>query len=146
MARSVERYATGRILGRNHCKVLASAIYLADIVDADVYALILDPLPKKGKAQVEISESEKHRAPNSEVEPVAPDAADQLLDQSKPLSPSTIESCDVLLKSKGWSSGAVAHIQDGKTVYVVTCNRGPEWILGKGETQLTAWKDAAKRA
>jgi hypothetical protein len=55
-------------------------------------------------------------------------------------------SIEAILKTKGWSSGAMACIQGGKTLFVVTCNRGRDWIIGKGETERAAWKDAAKQA
>jgi hypothetical protein len=95
---------------------------------------------------VEWSESAKRLVPCNRFDCADPHAADELLNQSKPLSPSTMDGCEALMKSRGWSSGAVAHIRSGKALYVVTCNRGEEWIVGKGVTQHAAWKHAVKRA
>lgn len=78
--------------------------------------------------------------------PIGLDTTDELLKLSKPFSLRKLDGYEALLKSKGWSSDAVVCIRDGKTVYVVACNRDEELIVGKGENQRTAWKHAVKQA
>jgi len=90
-----------------------------------------------------VERPELHRAPSA---PIAPDAAEQLLNQSKPLAPLTVEDCEALLNTKGWSTVAMVCIRNGKTMYIVTCTRRAECIFGKGETQREAWQDAVKQA
>jgi hypothetical protein len=84
--------------------------------------------------------------PANDFRPAARYGADELLNLSKPLTLTTIGGYEALLKSKGWSPGAVACIRNGKTFYVVACNRGEELIVGKGENQRAAWKHVVEKA
>jgi hypothetical protein len=60
--------------------------------------------------------------------------------------PKTIEDHEHLLKALGWGMASMVCLRNGSTVYLVTCNRDKDWLIGNGDSQLKAWQDAAEQA
>jgi hypothetical protein len=50
-----------------------------------------------------------------------------------------------LLKANGWIGSVTSVIENGQRVYIVSCARNGEVIIGKGATQIDAWKSACKQ-
>jgi hypothetical protein len=77
--------------------------------------------------------------------PIA-DAGDQLLNESWRVSTETSGGCEMLMNAQGWSSASMAYVRGDAVRYLVSCNRGNDWLLAHGDTEHQAWKDVIKQS